>query len=850
MRKQPKLIILAFGTGGSKTLFQYAVVALVWGIAATDLLYLTERDTGAICPPGWGIERMTPLAQLLAVACDAWVVTQIGNLRQDSENRIRAWPLLATLFFTAAAVLAFLSTWSYWNSNNVIWSVVLTWVSIRDLVLDSIGVAAAILSSIYLLEFFQPMTVGLVVMIAGVSAPLQSKVFDGTLAKVWSQWWGLTMGVVVFLAPGILLRLGISDKDRARTHVQGLVHKYRSVLCAMLALLLVTCQVVLLSPRSVPLTPATLIANAKVESDGWIASAKRSTSLASAVLEYRKRYGMPPPPNFDKWHQFAEDAKSPIIDTFDQIHSDLLPFWGLRPAEIRQRTSHLLEHPQLSMGGIIIQDGQVEISPLVDGPHRWMMDVTKSMIDPFAQWLPNMQLAFNLDDECRISVPHADMHDVTTRGLASQSMLGMQKQLSSFSETQSPPWSQEYLDLDEFAWEKSSPLFVSRSRGAIFDEWISSTCPPDAPVHQYHWWNKKAECMRCSAPHMTDGFLSNWTLSGDLCHQPDLAYLHGFLLSPSALNPSHTLFPVFSQGRVQNFADILYPSPWNYGDKVEYEKESGSAWEKKMNSVYWRGASSDGYGVHGTWQTFARARFVYMFHHAKTSIRRGFDSLVTNGPIVGASLVDEPIADKATEDEPIPKSGHRRSLASFSDWTTTLTTLPDSGTLSRGPQTAVNVSFIGNFARCEESDCSAQHQTFYGSLQADPPPAMDFQEHWRHRHLVDLDGAGFSGRFPPFLESGSLPYRAALFRTWWEERIHAWRHFVPLDLRLHEFRSIMGYLGADGQGDTDAEEMARAGQEWASQALRKEDMRVYMFRLLLEWGRIVDDNREALGFDT
>jgi len=30
--------------------------------------------------------------------------------------------------------------------------------------------------------------------------------------------------------------------------------------------------------------------------------------------------------------------------------------------------------------------------------------------------------------------------------------------------------------------------------------------------------------------------------------------------------------------------------------------------------------------------------------------------------------------------------------------------------------------------------------------------------------------------------------------------------------------------------------------------LRKEDMEVYMFRLLLEWGRLTDDKRTEVGF--
>jgi hypothetical protein len=125
--------------------------------------------------------------------------------------------------------------------------------------------------------------------------------------------------------------------------------------------------------------------------------------------------------------------------------------------------------------------------------------------------------------------------------------------------------------------------------------------------------------------------------------------------------------------------------------------------------------------------------------------------------------------------------------------------------------------------------------------------AVPFHEHWRHRHLIDLDGAGFSGRFIPFLQSNSLVYRTGLFRTWFGERVHPWRHYIPIDVRLHDLWDLVSFFGGN-KGNRAAERVANDGREWAKRALRKEDMQIYMFRLLLEWGRLVDDRRETLGF--
>ena len=60
--------------GSCEALLKYAMVSLIWGIAVSDFMFLTERNTGAICPPGWYIERMVPIAQLITVACDASVL--------------------------------------------------------------------------------------------------------------------------------------------------------------------------------------------------------------------------------------------------------------------------------------------------------------------------------------------------------------------------------------------------------------------------------------------------------------------------------------------------------------------------------------------------------------------------------------------------------------------------------------------------------------------------------------------------------------------------------------------------------------------------------------------------------
>lgn len=88
---------------------------------------------------------------------------------------------------------------------------------------------------------------------------------------------------------------------------------------------------------------------------------------------------------------------------------------------------------------------------------------------------------------------------------------------------------------------------------------------------------------------------------------------------------------------------------------------------------------------------------------------------------------------------------------------------------------------------------------------------------------------------------------------------------MPLDSRLYGLHATLAYFAGLGDGkigfervggklvqmqgrQDQAEWIADQGKRWAEKVLRKEDMEVYFFRLLLEWGRLVDDRRDEIGF--
>lgn len=484
----------------------------------------------------------------------------------------------------------------------------------------------------------------------------------------------------------------------------------------------------------------------------------------------------------------------------------------------------MVSNPWNEISGISIRAGNAEVQENVLPTHRWMLDGVTVLISAFAQYLPDMDLAFNLNDECRVAVPYEEAEQLRYSGEKS-AMSENIKPNNSWSSDRTATW--EPLAAEPI----SETIFQDHSFRNTFDDYGSIGCPTSSPARNSRHWNHRLLCTTCTYPHSLGQFLSNWSLASNICHQPDLASLHGFYLSPAAFKTSHLLMPVFSQSKAFGYNDILYPSAWNYMDKAKYDPSpSGAAGDnsrpdppfaEKENVLFWRGATSEGVsGGEGTWRGMARQRLVHMSNN------------LTSSDLVTILL---------------PHSGQRgrHSYQVF----------PGTALATLGLQTDIRV--VDHIARCGGIglyDCTDQEKEF-GVVAP-----SDFQDHWRYKYLFDLDGAGFSGRFLPFLQSHSLPFKTALFREWYDSRLTAWRHFVPQDLRLHGVWSTLAYFaGVNGKLDDgrevvmgmhekEGEMIAEEGSKWASKVLRKEDMEIYFFRLLLEWGRLTDDRRDELGF--
>ncbi|CEJ54018.1 hypothetical protein PMG11_00344 [Penicillium brasilianum] len=558
-----------------------------------------------------------------------------------------------------------------------------------------------------------------------------------------------------------------------------------------------------------------LIHKATLHYDNYLLQASASKSLTEAAQEYRKRYRQHPPPGFDKWFEYATNHSSVIIDEFDQIHENLLPFRAISPAEIRDMTHQLATNPFNDLGAISIRMGQVKVQEGTKPTHAWMIKGAAEMIEKFAQHLPDMDLVFNLNDEPRVAVPWEKMLLLKQAAWANEP-LPREELLDRWSKDRHIGWAPV-----EPADQTNATLFTDGAWRGVFDPYVSAVCPPSSRVRTRRVWNRHDICLSCAAPHTMGQFPLDFNLATEICHQPDLAFLHGLLISPASFKVSQELIPVFSQSALTGFSDILFPSPWNYMDKIKYKpskEHPDPEYSQKDNSLYWVGSTSEGYSRFNEWKGMPRQRFSHLINnntHSQVSVLLPSGHGLYQYKIMGGSA-------------PTTELGLR-----------------------------TDVHIADPITRC--GDCDTQRDELGTRSWA------DFQAHWSHRFLFDLDGAGFSGRFLPFLQSHSLPLRTGLFRQWFDSRVISWLHFVPVDIRLHGLWSTLAYFAGvpnPNANDRDSKNspmlmdphsnegwwIAEQGRKWSEIALRKEDMEIYFFRLLLEWGRLTDDQRDVLGY--
>ncbi|RDA87115.1 hypothetical protein CP532_0153 [Ophiocordyceps camponoti-leonardi (nom. inval.)] len=540
-----------------------------------------------------------------------------------------------------------------------------------------------------------------------------------------------------------------------------------------------------------------LIFQAQTDHSRWLIEAGTSQSFPVAVKVYEERHsGRAPPPNFSEWYQYA--AECLVKDDFKQIDEDLAPFWSFTPAQLRDAVDALASDPSVSV--ITIKDGDVGRRASGGEDESRDLDEMVEMIQKFSKHLANMVIPVNLSPSPRVLPSWNDVQ------LHSRADVGLDADFASRGRRESSDTAGSGHGRDSLGTTKAGV-----TRASEFRQMQQEACHPASRARTRQHWSFEQFCTECVQGHSQGQLLSNFERSLDLCDQPDVKHLHGFSLTDKHSPLFRQLIPLFGPSKTDEFRDILIPLPRSRLEKPDMSWQ----FSRRYDNMFWRGAVGDDKISDQALRGSQKFRLLHLLNrpHVKDKVTVILPTARSNSTF-GAESVSAVEANRA---------------------------LPISAGMT-------------DYASCLGEDCQAVKLAF--GTEADSEEALEY----RYVLLTDEDD-GPPGEVLRTIRSGSVPFVSTTFRTWYTERLTPWLHFVPIDVRYQALHTTFSYFtgtkdrpklnGRETQmkgRDDDGEWISRRGQKWAEQALSKKDMEVYLFRLLLEWGRLVDDRRGEMEY--
>ncbi|KAF9032264.1 hypothetical protein BDZ89DRAFT_1131403 [Hymenopellis radicata] len=327
-----------------------------------------------------------------------------------------------------------------------------------------------------------------------------------------------------------------------------------------------------------------------------------------------------------------------------------------------------------------------------------------------------------------------------------------------------------------------------------------SACHPQSPASQIPF-----DLDSLPPPKPPKTFIYDHLLSMDPCVHPSLLWNHGqFLSHNSGPSPQAEMIPEFAFCATTLHHDIRVPTL--YGWVADEGVSQAPAWDDKVDErLVWRGANTGiTYAEDTRWKGSQRTVL-----------------LEKTNAIPGSIDVLRPTPEGQPVGQPVPMRNSYINPAMF------------------------DVGFV-DLPNCRGTVCAY--------LQAQYPPRNRHsrKDAWQYKYIIDVDGNGWSGRFKKLMSSNSLVFKSSVYPEWFVDRVQPWVHYVPVQVDLSDLHDALVFFrgGLDGVGRHDdlARKIALEGNVWSRTYWRKEDMIAYLFRLFLEYGRVMDVNRNEMFF--
>ncbi|KZT56709.1 glycosyltransferase family 90 protein [Calocera cornea HHB12733] len=612
-------------------------------------------------------------------------------------------------------------------------------------------------------------------------------------------------------------------------------------------------------------------------------NARASKTLEQAVREYQRRYGRWPPRGFDKWWAYVERHNVQLPDEYDQILADLVPYYAYSPRELRA----LQAQSPLSAAGnnrtFTLSSSRLHSTlHIARAPSPAARERAESALDVLTgdgeSWMPDPGYVDNEEWE-------ASMEGIGVGSIEIDLMGDAGSWDAVFSTGREPGVVVSEQWADERRRAIKSDRFM-RMTGRYVPNHRTDTPWPDA-------------CPSNSAIHPGQGetlspqsksFIYSPELASSPCANPALIpfspLLNRTARADMALNDPHT--PLFSTCKSpQVHGDVLVPD----GSHWVYRPPKDVPWAKKREArLVWRGRPSEDILSSSAAQSQSqkpmphahrgkrpamldqslrrsgiaaappapRKHQVLLPSHASEPVGEPVERLASwlekelaDGPFPGWDVRPLDLANgAAVEDPPRKKKDDWRVLANVVDGKLVYVNESE-------PAGVTNRTADGSEGRANGT--SAQNAT--KAAVKDNSTALELPTEWellernnQYKYVLDIDDQSCSPSFRHLLATGALVLKATAFEEWYADRVQPWVHYVPVQLDLSDLYDALSFFrgdvahGGEGAHDALAAEIAGRGKEWTASYWRREDMTAYMYRLFLEYGRLMSDDRDKMNF--
>ncbi|KZO90802.1 glycosyltransferase family 90 protein [Calocera viscosa TUFC12733] len=522
--------------------------------------------------------------------------------------------------------------------------------------------------------------------------------------------------------------------------------------------------------------------------------ARASTTIEQAVAEYTRRYKRKPPRGFDKWWAYVKRHNVQLPDEYDQILSDLEMFYAYSPADLRRLQTSTRQQPGTYTLGTSPATGTLQLVTHHLSEEEQALGLLRAR--------EQLELMQGYDEEW------VDEQTGRRTNVQREIVRATGEWEATFGAHDGPSEFGDWAIYEERRQKVRAREFTNlfKKSQTEYMGWASA-CPPDTPLRQ-EW---PAEPSLPLDPPSSKTFIYDHRLSMNPCAHPSLVHTAGFLLSHPQRGPApaaqHRL--VFATCKTQGLhGDVLHVATENWVEEVGADPE----WEDKPDErLVWRGSNTGVLAEAGVrWEASQRMRLVRMVNEHR--------ALLNYSVLLPASDVE-----RVGQPEPRPQA-----------WMNHLLT---------------DGAFAGEPIQCTAEACEALLSAYeFRELMTPAEQAL-------HKYVLDIDGNGWSARFKRLLTSRALVLKSTIFPEWWQDRVQPWVHYVPVQVDLSDLYDVMVFFrgdvaqGGEGAHDALARQIAYAGREWSLRFWRREDMVAYTWRLFLEYGRLVNDERNEMNFE-